>query len=184
MDNLCMHLTNYAINKDNPNFEFNDDVNRMDIGHKRSLTSVLQLLRDKNLNIDETWQEVKSVIIKTICSSQPILSHHYKSCQPDNYSNNMCFELLGFDIILDEKLKPYVLEVNHTPSFSTDTPLDTLIKKNAIRDSLQLMNINVKTKAEIMNQRKNALQQRVLTGKKVKLTPEEKQITISKCQKE
>lgn len=70
----------------------------------------------------------------------------------------MCFELLGFDIILDEKLKPYVLEVNHTPSFSTDTPLDTLIKKNAIRDSLQLMNINVKTKADIMNQRKNALQ--------------------------
>ena len=23
LNNLCMHLTNYAINKDNPNFEFN-----------------------------------------------------------------------------------------------------------------------------------------------------------------
>jgi len=27
MENVCMHLTNYAINKDNPNFEFNDDIN-------------------------------------------------------------------------------------------------------------------------------------------------------------
>ena len=40
-----MHLTNYAINKDNPNFEFNKDDKKMDIGHKRSLTSALDLLR-------------------------------------------------------------------------------------------------------------------------------------------
>ena len=45
LDNLCMHLTNYAINKDNPNFEFNKVDKKMDIGHKRSLTSALDLLR-------------------------------------------------------------------------------------------------------------------------------------------
>ena len=37
-----MHLTNYAINKDNPNFEFNTDEEEMDVGHKRSFTSVLK----------------------------------------------------------------------------------------------------------------------------------------------
>ena len=40
----------------------------------------------------------------------------------------MCFEVLGFDIILDHKLKPYVLEVNHAASFATDSPLDKKIK--------------------------------------------------------
>ena len=35
-----MHLTNYAINKDNPKFIFNESVSNMDVGHKRSLTSV------------------------------------------------------------------------------------------------------------------------------------------------
>lgn len=58
----------------------------------------------------------------------------------------MCFEILGFDIFLNEKLHPYLLEVNHTPSFTTDTPLDSLIKKNLIRDTLKLMNVNLKAK--------------------------------------
>jgi tubulin polyglutamylase TTLL6/13 len=56
----------------------------------------------------------------------------------------MCFEVLGMDVILNEKLKPYLLEVNHTPSFSTDTPLDTYIKRNLINDTVKLMNINIK----------------------------------------
>ena len=62
--------------------------------------------------------------------------HNYKTCQSENYANNMCFEILGFynllllndyfslDIIFDHKCKPILLEVNHTPSFTTDTPLD------------------------------------------------------------
>ncbi len=66
----------------------------------------------------------------------------------------MCFEILGFDIMLDENLRPYMIEVNHTPSFSTDTPLDSFIKKNVIKDALKLMNINTKTKNEIVNMRK------------------------------
>ena len=49
--------------------------------------------------------------------------------------NNMCFEILGFDIILDHKCKPWLLEINHAPSFTTDTPMDSLIKKNVIRDA-------------------------------------------------
>ena len=86
----------------------------------------------------------------------------------------MCFELLGLDIILDQNFKPYLLEVNHTPSFSTDTPLDRLIKKNVISDTLKIMNISTKSRNDIINSRKEVMQQRVYTGKKVKFTQEEK----------
>ena len=55
------------------------------------------------------------------------------------------------DIILDNKLKPFLLEVNHTPSFTTDTPLDKSIKKGVIKDTLLLMNINSKNKVKIKN---------------------------------
>lgn len=40
LDNVCMHLTNYAINKDNENFIFNEDENKDNVGHKRSLKSI------------------------------------------------------------------------------------------------------------------------------------------------
>ena len=51
----------------------------------------------------------------------------------------MCFEILGFDILIDEKLKPWLIEINHTPSFATDTPLDFKIKKDVIADTIQIL---------------------------------------------
>lgn len=46
-----------------------------------------------------------------------------------------CFEILGFDVLIDEKLKPWLVEVNHAPSFATDTPIDFKIKKDVIADT-------------------------------------------------
>lgn len=54
----------------------------------------------------------------------------------------MCFEILGFDVILNHKLQPNILEVNYTPSFTTDTPFDKLVKKNLIYDAMKLLGIN------------------------------------------
>jgi hypothetical protein len=53
----------------------------------------------------------------------------------------MCFEVLGVDVMLDHKLKPYVLEFNHSPSFTTDSPLDYTVKKHVVYDTLMLMNV-------------------------------------------
>lgn len=66
---MCMHLTNYAINKDNPNFQFNDDEDNMDVGHKRSLTSVLASLEREGHDVVMIWGRIKDYIIKTICSA-------------------------------------------------------------------------------------------------------------------
>lgn len=63
----------------------------MNIGHKRSLTAVLDLLQQQGHNVKQLWQNIKDMIIKTFISAQPVLSHHYKSCQPQNFANNMCF---------------------------------------------------------------------------------------------
>jgi tubulin polyglutamylase TTLL6/13 len=54
----------------------------------------------------------------------------------------MCFEVLGFDIMIDHKLNPYILEINYTPSFTADTPLDRYIKKQLISDTLNLIGVN------------------------------------------
>lgn len=86
--------------------------------------------------------------------------------------------------MLDHKCKPWLIEVNHTPSFTTDTPLDRNIKKAVIRDALKIMNVSVNNRIRFKNKRREELQKRVLTGKKVKATIEEKQASIEKAQKE
>jgi len=64
----------------------------------------------------------------------------------------MCFHLLGIDVMFDEECKPYVLEVNHTPSFVTDTPLDYHIKYALIKDTLTLMNITPQSRNQAVEQ--------------------------------
>ena len=58
---------------------------------------------------------------------------------------------------MDSSLKPMILGVNYTPSFATDTPLDTLIKENLIKDTLVLMNITNKVKNDTLNLKKREL---------------------------
>jgi tubulin polyglutamylase TTLL6/13 len=95
------------------------------------------------VNVDQLWSDMKSIIIKTLISAQPTLSHTYRSCQPDDLENSLCFEILGFDIMLDNQCKPIVLEVNHSPSFGTDSPLDHKIKSSLIHDTLKLLGLSV-----------------------------------------
>ncbi len=149
LQDMCMHLTNYAINKNNDKFVFNNDQKDFSTGHKRSYTYVLQVLKESGVDIEKLQDEIHHLLVKTLCSGQPILAHNYKSCQPDNYHNNMCFEILGMDVILDSKLRPFLLEVNHTPSFTTDTPLDKSIKKSLVRDALLLMDVHPAHKTRI-----------------------------------
>ena len=65
--------------------------------------------------------------------------------------------------MIDELLNPIVLEVNHTPSFATDTPLDYFIKFNLIKDTLVLMNVNEGSKKKLL-QKTNAYQRERVTN--------------------
>lgn len=90
--------------------------------------------------------DIKDLIIKTLCIAQPILQHLYKSCQPDDIENSLCSQVLGFDVMLDHNLKASLLEVNQSPSFTTDSPLDYRIKKALINDTIKLWNLSINRK--------------------------------------
>jgi hypothetical protein len=52
-----------------------------------------------------------------------------------------CYEIFGFDILLDSDLKPWLVEVNLSPSLSADSPLDMTIKANLCTDTFNMVQI-------------------------------------------
>ena len=49
------------------------------------------------------------------------------------------FELLGFDIMVDSKLKPWLLEVNTPPALDVETPVDEMIKPKLVKDIIEVL---------------------------------------------
>ena len=99
------------------------------------------------------WSKIYDVIIKSLLSVDTIVYSHLKKLP----SKNNCFELLGYDILIDSELKyvkilnisitfinfyrPWLMEVNLSPSLATDSPLDVKIKSNLIVDTFNLAGI-------------------------------------------
>ena len=54
------------------------------------------------------------------------------------YKHN-CFELLGFDILIDAKYEPWLLEVNLSPSLGCETQLDQRVKAACVSDLFTLI---------------------------------------------
>ena len=57
--------------------------------------------------------------------------------------------MLGLDIFLDEKLKPWLIEVNSLPSFQTDSPLDKKIKFDMMFETIAMLNLTSRRKKKL-----------------------------------
>jgi tubulin polyglutamylase TTLL4 len=81
---------------------------------------------------------VKDVIVKTLISVEP---HIVSNLNKSSGNKSACFELYGFDILIDETLKPWLLEVNVLPSLSSSSPFDKIVKTLLICDVLTLVGV-------------------------------------------
>lgn len=139
------------------------------------------------------------MVIKTLISIHPILKHNYRSFFYNHTRGSACFEILGFDILLDRKLKAWLVEVsilhfcsmlkflncvtenrlqdnctacytqvNRSPSFHTDAPLDKEVKEGLLHDTLQLLDLYANTKRRCVEEEKKKAQDRLLCGKRSK----------------
>ena len=64
--------------------------------------------------MNKLWEDIDDVVIKTLISATSVLRHNYRTCFPNHVRGSACFEILGFDILLDKRLKPFILEVTTT----------------------------------------------------------------------
>lgn len=82
----------------------------------------------------EVFRSIYDVILKTCIASESLL-------QQQSYQKNNHFELYGFDILVDSNLKPWVLEVNVSPSLNSASSLDAKLKTTLVTDTFHLVGI-------------------------------------------
>jgi len=128
--NKFIHLTNSSIQKHNVNHVQAQSVKAGGGGgggSKVSLSYLRKRLAETNIAWSDMWQRIVAVVLKTLYCVQDTIPPHPNS-----------FELFGFDVLIDADLKPWLIEVNASPSLSRDNELDFRIKDAMIRDTLRI----------------------------------------------
>ena len=120
LDDHYAHLTNVAVQKKNA--EYNENH-----GGKWSLMN-LRLFLESARGAEATsrlFEELDAVILKSLRAVQHVM-----------HNDAHCFELYGYDMLIDDGLKPWLIEVNASPSLSATTEDDCDVKLAVIRDAL------------------------------------------------
>ena len=145
--NRYMHLTNYSINKKSDDFVANDDADSTS-GHKWGMTALWKYMREeRGVDTAKVWSDMCGVILKTLMAADGPINSQTKS----NTRQRSCVhELFGFDIFLDNKLKPWVIEVNISPSLHSQSKLDKDIKGRCLRDLFNLSGYRLPPEAKGM----------------------------------
>jgi len=149
LEQRCCHLTNYSLNKHNKAFVHSEED---DAGSKWSLSAFkLRLIEQLGqTRADEVWRRVDDIVVKTAIAVEPLMSEALRTFLPsaaEDRPNTQCFQLFGFDVMLDAEARPWLLEVNLDPALRTESPLDLKVKSRMLLDLLNLVGVPVPTNA-------------------------------------
>ncbi|OQR90669.1 tubulin-tyrosine ligase family [Achlya hypogyna] len=120
-----MHLTNASVQKTANDYD-------KTMGCKWPLAQIKQFMASKHgvRAVDTLFFDIQMVITRSLQAVQPIL-----------IQNKHCFELYGYDVLIDSQLKPWLLEVNASPSLTGDTEQDYNLKWNLIKHTMEVIDM-------------------------------------------
>ncbi|KAI1719421.1 tubulin-tyrosine ligase family domain-containing protein [Ditylenchus destructor] len=125
VEDAYVHLTNVAIAKSASDYD-------PEIGLKWSLDKLKKYLQSRH-GVD--------VIEKLLAAIGWIVIYSLRSVQALIMQDTHCFELYGYDVILDEDLKPWLLEVNASPSLTPSSQEDFELKCRVLNHMLEVLDL-------------------------------------------
>eukprot|EP00928_Gymnodinium_smaydae_P024195 TRINITY_DN19657_c0_g1_i1.p1 TRINITY_DN19657_c0_g1~~TRINITY_DN19657_c0_g1_i1.p1 ORF type:complete len:481 (+),score=60.34 TRINITY_DN19657_c0_g1_i1:108-1550(+) len=141
-----MHITNFEVNRFSEDFVFPETEEDDGTGNKRSFQWFFTYIEENygEPQAARLWTRLCrmcNVMLRTAC---PTLADAYQK-QFSWFRNldSRCFELMGIDVMVDDTLKPWLLEVNSCPSMSADTPIDVSIKRRLLKQTFALTCLGV-----------------------------------------
>ena len=91
------------------------------------------------INYNEVFKSIKILCIKTLMAVEPEITTQMRVTK----HKGQCFEIYGFDVIIDDAFRPWLLEVNVAPSLSSSSPYDKKVKTTLLSDTMHLMGYNI-----------------------------------------
>ncbi|KAK7099450.1 hypothetical protein V1264_003588 [Littorina saxatilis] len=118
LDNMFVHLTNVSIQKTG------EDYNAIHGGKwtVENLRLYLEGTRGKEVS-DKLFDDINWLTVHSLKAVAGVISN-----------DRHCFECYGYDIIIDDNLKPWLIEVNASPSLTATTSSDRIMKYNLMSD--------------------------------------------------
>jgi hypothetical protein len=123
------YLTNISLNKKNTRTDFSK-ISRL-------ISEILPILRDDGVDTQRLWHEIDEAIALTVLSAHKYLSASERDFAP-RASYPRCFQILGFDILLDRNAHPWVLEVNYRPLLDAHRPAERRMKTQLVKEAVNL----------------------------------------------
>jgi hypothetical protein len=125
-EDLFIHLTNYSVQKHNKNFS------KSEIGNEISFADFQKELNKTGKNIDFK-KNIFPEIIQIVAMSANSVKGKINLSKRTN-----CFEIFGYDFILDINFKPFLLEINTNPGYEESSPLIKMLVPRMIDDAMKL----------------------------------------------
>ena len=124
IDDQYIHLTNVAIQKQAPDYDPD--------GLKWSLQQLRMYLTAKHgvSVVQELFRLMDEIFIRSLQSVQRVM-----------INDKHCFELYGYDILIDADLKPWLCEINASPSLTASNRADYDLKYTMLSDVLNVLDI-------------------------------------------
>lgn len=128
-DSKFGQLSNVTINQANPNADISE-VSQL-------VSDIAQQIEKDGISMKELWQRIDNAIVLTIIAAHKTLSEAEKWYCP-NLGYPRCFQILGFDILLDKNFDPWIMEVNRRPSLDYYRGKERRMKVGMIRDAVKI----------------------------------------------
>ena len=124
--NKYIHITNYSLQKNSNNFEL------YEIGNEMSYKDFKNYLITENIPLEKfdlMIEQMKTLIkISFKAVSKKLLRE----------KNILCFEIFGYDFILDNDFKLWILEINNNPGLSISSPVIEKLVPRMMDDAFRL----------------------------------------------
>ena len=124
--NKFIHITNYSFQKKTSNFE------KYEYGNEISYEAFKQFLKEEGFPPDKFNAMIEDMKFLIKISFKSVSKKIYKT------SDVLCFELFGYDFIIDNEFKPWILEINNNPGLGISSPVIQKIIPRMIDDAFRL----------------------------------------------